>query len=164
MNEDYRIAAVVDKVRGSLFESANSSFAPYRQRLQRFFDLSEDEATDLLTIAENFEEARWQRGPVAGSWRVPFTPGRRFGDTDAALVRLEPGVLFPEHYHDGAEWGLVIQGCLTKTENGKQTRYQPGDLVVTAPSVSHCIESTGDEALLWPLASRGRMTWSRNGG
>jgi len=163
MNEDHRIAAIVDKVRGRLFEPAHSGFAPFRQRLQRFFDLSENQANRLLTIADNLEDARWQQGPVAGSWRVPFTPGHRFGDADAALVRLEPGVIFPDHFHEGAEWGLVIQGCLTKTEDGKQTRYQPGDLVVTAPAVSHRIESTGDEALLWPLASRGSMAWSSNG-
>lgn len=150
-------AVSLDKVRKLLFDGESTRFSAYRQRLSQLFDLERGQVDLLIDVAGRYHDPRWQPGAIPGVTRISVTPGPRFDRASAALIRMEPGVVFPTHLHGGPEWGLIMQGQLTRVQDNDTRHYRAGDLVVTDADTRHSIVSDGDEPLLWLLASYGEM-------
>jgi quercetin dioxygenase-like cupin family protein len=55
----------------------------------------------------------------------------------AALFRLEPGAVVPEHSHDNEEFGQVISGSLELTADGRTVTLHTGDGFLLPPGVRH---------------------------
>lgn len=73
---------------------------------------------------------------------------RSLRDVVTGLATLEPGTeIHPPHVHAEEEFMYVLSGRGTWHVDGKDIAAQPGDLMYTAPWVSHGITNTGSEPL-----------------
>ncbi|QEY31117.1 cupin [Synechococcus sp. RSCCF101] len=62
---------------------------------------------DQARVVIDWNQAEWRPGLVAG---LSVLPLHSFGTEGVALVRWEPGTLFPEHAHWGGEEIFVLEG------------------------------------------------------
>jgi quercetin dioxygenase-like cupin family protein len=64
-------------------------------------------------------------------------PSRGATETMTWRITLRPGQRLPEHTHDHEEVFHVVDGSLTASLDGEETRIGPGDTVVIASGVRH---------------------------
>lgn len=127
---------------------AETRFAGVLERVQELLDFSEAQARELLgRIADGVEDlVGWVEGDVAGAHYYHFTGGPRVATADCGLVRLEPGVRFPAHRHQGSEISVILAG--RAVERGG-VMFEPGDVVVRAAGSVHDFEAVGDEPFVF---------------
>lgn len=77
-------------------------------RLSRLFDLPMPEVETLLTRIES--DDAWAPFLVPGTEMIPVMAGPKRAGAIATLVRIRPGVPFPEHTHRGVETMVVVDG------------------------------------------------------
>jgi putative transcriptional regulator len=102
------LAAVVEEEQRRKGDTAAGRFAPFVERLARFFDVTAQRARALLELAS--EPLAWTPGPTSGISLIHLQGGPRFARADAGIVRLAPGARFPRHRHNGDEFGLILEG------------------------------------------------------
>jgi putative transcriptional regulator len=102
------LAAVVEEDQRRKGAATAGRFAPFVERLARFFDVTTERARALLELAS--EPLAWTPGPTSGISLIHLQGGPRFARADAGLVRLAPGARFPRHRHNGDEFGLILEG------------------------------------------------------
>jgi PAS domain S-box-containing protein len=111
--------------------------------LANFFDIALAEAEALLERIASGEG--WQPGPAQGTWLMPLQAGASTGAVKAFLVRIEKGVTYPEHTHEGDEHLHILQGGLLEPDG---TELGPGRRVVNAQGGTHWSRALEDEDCL----------------
>jgi putative transcriptional regulator len=84
-----------------------------------------------------------------------FEGGARVASADCGVVRIEPGVRFVEHTHEGDEWSLVLAG--SAEEEGTGAAWLPGDLVHRAAGSRHAFRVTSAEPLVFAVVLEGAV-------
>ena len=118
-------------------------FAPFFEKLSRFFDLSVEKVQAVLERAER--ESEWQPGPLPWVSLFHLEGGAAIAGLDAGFVRLKKGMPFPRHRHGGSERVLVLQGGYYDHE---QRFYGPGDAHDMVEGSEHALQMVSDEDVL----------------
>lgn len=125
------LARLADAMRGSRrFEH----FVPPIADLFQFDDVAARALLEQLDATEG-----WEAGPAEGIHLLPVLAGSELGPAITAVVKLEPGSIFPEHEHPGTEQVLVIQGGYRELESG--TEVWRGDLSVRPRGSMHAFQA-----------------------
>jgi quercetin dioxygenase-like cupin family protein len=95
------------------------------------------EAVEKLLVAID-DPASWSGCPIPGVTLLHFDGGPKTAGAITGFVRIEPGHGFPEHDHGGPEVGVVLQGSLRDTIDGRV--YGRGDRMVREPGKPHALE------------------------
>jgi putative transcriptional regulator len=145
-------------LRASLLASVadESGLAGFGPRFAAFFDLAGARALELLRIAAGSAGAAggWVTlPPLAGVELLHFAGGARVARHDCGLVRIAPGVRFPEHTHTGDEWSFVVSG--TAEEEGSGALWAPGDVVYRPAGSAHAFRVTSREPLVFGVVLEG---------
>ncbi len=112
--------------RRRLVEAARSGvtrWAPFFGRVSALFDVTDERARELLTLAD--DPARWVAGPLPGVELLHLEGGPRVAQADVGLVRQPAGMHFPAHRHLGDERALLLEGGY-RDDQGRL--YRPGHL------------------------------------
>lgn len=112
-------------------------------RLAELYDLSLEAA--LALIAKLPDSSAWMDGPAPGVKLMPVNAGPKAGEALAALVRLEPGMVFPEHPHLGPEKVLVLEGGYLDSGGAE---YWRGELHASDTGTSHSFRAIGGIACI----------------
>jgi quercetin dioxygenase-like cupin family protein len=122
-----------------LAAAVGGRFAHFATAFASIFDVAIERAVQLLDWID--DASRWEPGPLAGTALIHFPAGPACAGADTGFVRVEPGVLFPWHEHNGEETNLVLQGaCLDS--NG--TTYSRGEVFVNQGDTEHDFRACGD--------------------
>ncbi|MCH9683649.1 MAG: cupin domain-containing protein [Deltaproteobacteria bacterium] len=120
-------------------------FIPFVDRVATLFDVPSEDARDALALID-----------TAGVWKS-LRPGVRFvdveggpalGDRHAGLVRMEPGVVFPRHRHQGDESFLIVHGAARDSQG---LYMQPGDIINNRDGSEHSVTVVGDQELIYAI-------------
>jgi putative transcriptional regulator len=130
-----------------------SRLAGFGDRLATFFDLAPARAGELLREAAG-EAAGWET-LTPGARLFHLAGGPRVVGADCGLVRIEPGVRFPQHRHLGDEWSLILAG--EAEEEGSGARWAPGDLVLRSAESVHAFRAVGSEPLVFAVVLQGGL-------
>lgn len=114
-------------------------FADFADRFASIFDVAVDRARELLGWID--DPSKWETGPAPRTGLIHFPAGPACAGADTGFVRVEPGVLFPWHLHNGEELNVVLQGACVDS-NG--TTYRRGDEFVNAGDTEHDFRAIGD--------------------
>ncbi len=128
---------------------AKGSFARVAGHVAKHLSIPEDDARKILrSLASG--RAKWGQGPRAGISILPLACGER--GVKGFAIRIEPGVTYPMHRHDGEERLFILQGGLVDHDGAQVWR---GDKAVFASETCHASTAlpVGDCILI--AASRG---------
>ena len=98
----------------------------FADRIARLFDLSLPDAEALMKRIESPSE--WNAFLVDGVEMIPVAAGPKCEGAIATLVRLQPGVTFPEHTHRGDETMLVLDGGFREPANDGEEAWRGDEL------------------------------------
>ena len=84
----------------------------------------------IWDIAKNPDQFEWKRLRDGMSIHSLY---KTDAGPSAALIRIDPGVTIPKHFHTGYEHIIVLEGFLSD----KYGNQNPGDLLVNQPGTSH---------------------------
>jgi putative transcriptional regulator len=115
--------------------SRGGKFGIFADRLARMFDLDAEAAAELAKRAE--DPAAWMPFFVPGIEMIPVTTGARVANGTGTLVRIQPGVKFPDHAHRGEETMFVMEGGF-REENGPGEAWR-GDELIKDDGTEHAI-------------------------
>lgn len=101
-----------------------TGWSAFAERAGRVWDLSVEAVRAVFRDA--MDAARWEPGPVPGTWLFHLEGGPATAGADVGIVRFEPGTVFPRHGHGESEHYVVLDGLL-HDDAGHDER--PGDLV-----------------------------------
>jgi putative transcriptional regulator len=132
---------------------AGTRLRGFTARLARLFDLASERSEALLGEASGTAGAGWEAYPVAGVRLFHLSGGPRVAHADCGLVRIETGVRFPKHRHQGDEWSLILAG--EGEEEGSGARWAAGDLVHRPSGSRHAFRSVGREPLVFAVVLDG---------
>jgi len=108
----------------------------FADRIARLFDLSLPDAEALMKRVESASE--WNAFLVEGVEMIPVAVGPKCKGAIATLVRLQPGVTFPEHTHRGDETMHVLDGGFREHANGGEEAWR-GDELLRADGSDHAL-------------------------
>jgi len=74
--------------------------------------------------------------------------GRDLQGLSVEEVLMPPGLLVPEHGHEGAQIYFLLEGFYSETSNGRRHRLAPGAAWFRPPRALHCNEVLGREPAL----------------
>jgi len=57
--------------------------------------------------------------------------------TQLVFFEMEPIAVVPEHSHDYPQWGIVVEGKMRITIDGRARLYEKGDEYVIPPHAKH---------------------------
>lgn len=132
-------------VRARLLDSTVSGFARFAARFAELFDVTLERARDLLAMANS--PSAWEPGPSPGSWLLHFEAGPAYAAADSGFVKLEPGMTFPRHRHQGVEQALVLQGQAVEPSGP----WAPGDEPSAEAGTEHDFRAVSDEPLIFAV-------------
>ncbi|HTA88963.1 MAG TPA: cupin domain-containing protein [Polyangiaceae bacterium] len=127
---------------GTVTQSAER-FAPFFDKLTRFFDLSVEALREVLARAER--ESEWQPGPLPWVSLFHLQGGPAVAGLDTGFVKLKRGMPFPRHRHKGVERVLILEGSYLDHE---QRQYGPGDFHDMTEGSEHSLQMSADEDVL----------------
>ncbi|MBX3226999.1 MAG: cupin domain-containing protein [Labilithrix sp.] len=104
-------------------------------RVARLFDLPVPETEALLARIESDEA--WGPFLVPGTAIIPVVAGPRRAGAIATMVRVAPGVTFPEHTHRGVETMVVVDGGFV--EAGSPVETWRGEEITRDDGTSHAL-------------------------
>ena len=136
-------------LRARLLQSTDPSrrFSGFQDRLTTFLDLPLSAVEAILALARTVPNvAPWKPATVPGQFRAKIAAGPARGSCEARLLHLEPGTVFPAHRHLGTEWGFILQGSVSDSEDGHQAA---GDIVMKRPDSQHSVKVTSDEPAIF---------------
>ncbi|MEO8902305.1 MAG: cupin domain-containing protein [Polyangiaceae bacterium] len=114
-------------------------FAPFFDKLAKFFDLSVDGIRAVFARAEQASE--WQQGPLPWVSLFHLDGGPAVAGLDTGLVRLKKGMPFPRHRHLGPERVLILEGGYFDHD---QRWYGPGDFHYMEDATEHALQMGAD--------------------
>lgn len=123
-------------------------------RFGAFFDLARERTQELLRVAAG-AAGDWEVMGLAGVELLHFAGGARVANCDCGLVRIAPGVRFPEHVHGGDEWSFVLTG--TAEEEGSGATWAPGDVVYRPAGSAHAYRVTSREPFVFGVVLHGAI-------
>jgi putative transcriptional regulator len=124
-----------EKGRARLIASVSKGperYGPFFSKLSRMVDLGLEKVQGIFVDAENPQT--WQPGPLPGVTLYHFTGGPAAAHADTGLVRLNPGLVFPEHKHLGREVVLLLEGAYRESTG---RIYRAGDFHEMAQGTTH---------------------------
>lgn len=81
---------------------------------------------------------QWNEGPMKGVKMAPLWGDMNKGGEYAVLVKFEPGIMHPLHWHTESLKLVVISGTFVhKGEGGSETKLGPGSYLMQAGGVKH---------------------------
>ena len=132
-----------DRIVGSVVSEDLTGFA---DRAAVFLDIDPSSARAVLAQLAVSDSSAWVPSGIAGVRISELTGGPRLSDAERCVaLHMEPGSHFPEHHHQGDEWGLVLRGQLLQNDG---RRFGPGDLVHQAEGSSHAFGATPDSEVI----------------
>ena len=120
-------------------------FDGFVQRLTGMLELGSARVRALLADVATAPGAPWVPGVADGNELRHFDAGPSLAEAHCGLVRLEPGLGFPRHEHQGLEHTFVLAGAM---EDAGQILLPGDELVLESDSV-HDFRSVGEEALVF---------------
>jgi anti-sigma factor ChrR (cupin superfamily) len=115
-------------------------YAPFAERVARFFGIDPREASSALEAIT--VESAWSEGPMPGmaTAKLPCRP--KVPGQTAVFLRSEVGAHCPIHRHLGEERLLILEGGIVESDG---TVFHAGDLVVKPAGSAHEFDVLGDE-------------------
>ncbi|MEO7034771.1 MAG: cupin domain-containing protein [Polyangiaceae bacterium] len=110
-------------------------FAPFFDKLAKFFDLSVEGIRAVFARAE--QESEWQQGPLPWVSLFHLDGGPAVAGLDTGFVRLKKGMPFPRHRHLGPEHVLILEGGYFDHD---QRWYGPGDFHDMEDATEHALQ------------------------
>ena len=129
--------------RARLLASVSDSaerYAPFFDKLAKFFDLSVDGIRAVFARAAN--EGEWQPGPLPWVSLFHLQGGPALAGLDTGFVRLKKGMPFPRHRHLGPEHVLILEGGYFDHD---QRWYGPGDFHYMEDATEHSLQMGAEE-------------------
>lgn len=80
-----------------------------------------------------------------------------------SVVRAAPGSKGSLHSHPEEQWGFLVEGSGTRTQDRQSITVKPGDFWLTAADVAHTFEAGPDGALILDVFSPPREAYRRAG-
>lgn len=131
----------------------SEDLAGFVDRAAVFLDIDPLSARAVLAQLAISDSSAWVPSGIAGIRIFELTGGPRLSDAERCVaLHMEPGSHFPEHHHQGDEWGLVLRGQLLQNDG---RRFGPGDLVHQAEGSSHAFGATRDSEVIQLVVLRG---------
>jgi hypothetical protein len=93
--------------------SAAGRYGIFADRMARLFDLTLDDARDLMRDLE--AGVAWKATPIPGFEMIRVHAGPRCEGAMTMIGRLQPGTVFPAHRHVGEETSFVLEGGFVDT-------------------------------------------------
>ena len=115
-------------------------YAPFFDKLAKFFDLSVDGIRAVFTRAA--KESEWQQGPLPWVSLFHLDGGPAVAGLDTGFVRLKKGMPFPRHRHLGPEHVLILEGGYFDND---QRWYGPGDFHSMEDATEHSLQMGAEE-------------------
>jgi quercetin dioxygenase-like cupin family protein len=115
-------------------------------RLATFLDFDPERTRSLLGRLRSGVDDTWEEGRVEGVRLFHFDGGPRVASAHCGLVRVDPGVTYPLHRHQGDEWAFVLQGT-AREDDGRV--LAPGDLLHNLPGSRHAFTAEGPEPFVF---------------
>lgn len=144
------LTAVAEEQKRREQEAERGRFAPFIDRVARFFDVTGERARGLVALLD--DPLAWMPGPARGVELIHIDAGARFAAADAGFVRMAPGARFPRHRHIGQELGLILEGGFTD-EDGSVLRA--GELHSRAAGTTHDFVALPEGCLFAALVDGG---------
>jgi quercetin dioxygenase-like cupin family protein len=141
--------------RAHLLEAVAQSaerYAPFFDKLTKFFDLSVQALREVFVRAER--EREWQPGPLPWVSLFHLQGGPAVAGLDTGLVRLKKGMPFPPHRHKGSERVLILEGGYFDHE---QRFYGPGDAHDMSEGSQHSLQMVADRDVLLAVILTGEI-------
>ena len=132
-------------------------FDGFAERLTTFLDLGAGRARELLASIARAGSAPWKDDVVPGVRVLHFAGGPRVASANCGLVRCEPGLVYPHHFHAGDEWVFVLAGEALEDSGG---RWQPGDLLHRPTGSAHSYRSVGEEPFVFAIVLHAKIRFS----
>jgi hypothetical protein len=132
--------------RSQLLEAVGQSaerYAPFFDKLTKFFDLSVEALRAVFVRAER--ESEWQQGPLPWVSLFHLEGGPAVAGLDTGFVRLKKGMPFPPHRHKGSERVIILEGGYYDHE---QRFYGPGDAHDMSEGSQHSLQMVADRDVL----------------
>jgi quercetin dioxygenase-like cupin family protein len=111
-------------------------FGIFADRVARMFDLPIVEAEALMRKIE--DPASWAPFLVEGVEMIPVVGGPSCANAIATLVRIQPGIRFPDHAHRGDETMLVLDGGFHEPMSNGEEVWR-GDEIFRADGSEHAL-------------------------
>jgi len=122
---------------------SSERFSPLFGKLTQFFDLSSD------ALREQFKRAsvatEWEQGPLPWVSLFHFQGGPALAGLDTGFVRIEKGMPFPAHRHQGTEKVLILDGGY-HDDSGRY--WGPGALHVMTAGSEHALRMSAHQDVL----------------
>jgi anti-sigma factor ChrR (cupin superfamily) len=107
-------------------------YAPFVDRVARFFGVDTEEATAALEAITS--EGAWSPGPMPGMATAKLPRSANVPGRTAVLLRSDAGARSPLHRHLGEERLLILEGGIVESDG---RAFHAGDLVVKPSGSSH---------------------------
>jgi ChrR Cupin-like domain len=118
-------------------------YAPFFDKLTKFFDLSVEALREVFVRAER--ESEWQPGPLPWVSLFHLEGGPAVAGLDTGFVKLKRGMPFPPHRHKGSERVIILEGGYHDHE---QRFYGPGDAHDMTEGSQHSLQMVADRDVL----------------
>lgn len=127
---------------------------PWDEHLTPLRELTELEIPKLRAVLKSMLTPEvWNPIPFPGIELCHVDESPRGEDAIVGFVRIQPGMVFPEHDHVGIEYAFVIQGAMLDTAT-PGVAHGPGTLRVMHPDTEHEISASPDhEPLIYLTVS-----------
>lgn len=129
--------------------SAPVPYAAHQAAIAELLDLDVQGARSVLRAAES--QGGW-RDWFAGVRMKPLRGGPATRGLQTVLLRGQPGVVFPEHSHQGEERVYLLAGACV---DSRGPTFVEGDLIINSPESSHSFEVTSDEDMVFVVRVAG---------
>ncbi len=133
---------------------APERYAPLTRRVSELYDVSRDDARQLLE--RSADPRAWKSSGLPGIKKLPVKAGASRAGAQTYLVRFAAGARFPEHHHDGLEIVLLLAGSYTES-TGKV--YTTGDSHSMEPGSAHSFTIEKDEDCVAATLLHGRLNF-----
>jgi putative transcriptional regulator len=127
-------ASIRDRILAS--SARPGKYGIFVDRIARLFDLSLEAATELMASLER--PGTFMPFLVEGLELVAVPAGPKCAGAIATIVRIEPGVVFPEHTHRGEEITLLLDGGFREPGEGGAEVWR-GDELYRADGSGHAL-------------------------
>lgn len=133
---------------------APERYAPFTRRLSELYDISRDDARQVLE--RSADPKAWKQSGLPGIKKLPVKAGASRASAQAYLVSFAAGARFPEHHHDGLETVLLLAGSYTES-TGKV--YSTGDMHLMEPGTAHSFTIAKDEDCVAATLLHGKLNF-----
>ncbi len=107
-------------------------FARFASAVAQLLQVSVDKAKDILARVDDPSQFNVELPGVSFCW---VEGGPALANAVRGFVRVQHGVVFPEHEHFGDETVLILQGSYVDSVTGEV--FRPGDSARMSPGSSH---------------------------